>query len=433
MLRPRLMTRCLLALSLSLGSTCALAQTPTGGNAQSSGYAVPIGGALKYDNDVVWSRLVQLAGGKGARFVVFATAASNPTRSAELTIAALQKHGAVAEHIAVAPRLKDVDLKKAVEDPALIAKVRAARGVYFTGGAQERITDTLQPGGKPTALLQAVWDVYRSGGVVAGSSAGAAIMSTTMFRDAQDVLNVMKHGMREGKEIDRGLGFVGDALFVDQHFLKRGRFGRMLPLMQAKGYTWGIGVDEDSAAIIRGSQIEVIGAKGALLVDLSQATRNAALAEFNIRGARLTYLDRGDRYDIAKREITPSPQKLKDLRIDPNAADFKPYFGTDAYWPDMLGDSIIVNAMGNLLDNKQREAFGLAYSGAPAATDSKPDLGFEFRLYKGADTIGWFTGSFGGEDYTVANMLLDVTPVRMNRPFYTPLAAPAVGTTPVKR
>jgi cyanophycinase len=268
-------------------------------------------------------------------------------------------------------------------------------------------------------VLAAIWEVYRAGGVVAGSSAGAAIMSTTMFRDAQDVLSVMKFGMRDGKEIDRGLGFVGPEVFVDQHFLKRGRIGRMLPLMLHKGYKLGVGVDENTAAIFSRGTVEVIGYKGALVADLTNATIDKALPEFNLRGAKLTYLDHGDRYDLKNRIATPSPEKLRDLKVDPNAADFKPYFTTDAFYADVLGDTTVVNLMANLIDNKQTEVIGLAFG---AATGEKPDLGFEFHFRKGPDSIGYYSGAFGGEDYSVMNIVLDVVPVTLARPLYRPLA-----------
>jgi cyanophycinase len=391
-----------------------------GGSFAVQGIAVPIGGALKYDNDAVWKRLVDLAGGKGAKFAVFATAAGEPDKSAASIIEALARNGAVAEHIRVAPKLKTPDVRDAVSDPLLIAKVKASQGIYFAGGAQARITDALyQADGKRTPMLDAIWEVFNRGGVVAGTSAGAAIMSATMFRDPPEVLDIMKHGLKEGKDIDRGLGFVGPDLFVDQHFLKRGRIGRMLPAMQQKGYKLGLGVDENSAAIIQGDEVEIIGAKGALLADLGEAASDKALTHFNLRNIKLTYLDRGDRYNLKTKVLTPSTQKREGKKLDHTAANFSPYFSNTAFYPDILGDTTIVNAMGNLIDNKEREVIGLAFSAVPQKNDKSPHLGFEFRLRKGAESVGYFTGAFGGEDYTVANIYLDVTPVKMANPLYT--------------
>jgi cyanophycinase len=408
-----------LSLSLLLGAATAPAAAQT---------AIAIGGALKFDNDAVWKRIVDEAGGAGARFAVFSTAAANPERSARQIIEALQRQGAQAEWVPVAPRLKGRELQAELDSPLNLERVRAARGIFFSGGAQELIVDTLQPGGRVTPLLQAIWEVYNKGGVVAGTSAGAAIMSTTMFRDAQDSLHVLKGRLREGQEIDRGLGFVGPDLFIDQHFLKRGRVGRMLPLMQAKGYKLGLGIEENSAAIIRQGRIEVIGAKGALLADLSAARHDPRLPAFNVQGALLSYLDRGDRHDLASGVTTPSPQKAADLAIDPHAPGFKPYLKGQAFYPDMLGDNTIVNAMGQLLDSPLPETLGLAFAGRPGAEDPQPDLGFEFRLYKTAATRGWFSGAFGGEDYTVLRMGLDVRPVTLQRPFYRALLPAAAAT-----
>lgn len=383
------------------------------------GIAVAIGGALKLDNDAVWQRLVELSGGKGARWVVLATAAGNPARSGATLVDVLQRHGALAEALPIAPRLAGSDYRAAARDPALVAKVLAARGVYFSGGAQERITQALlDDKGEPTPVLAAIWQLYRSGGVVAGSSAGAAIMSTHMFRDAQDVLEVLKGGLVEGKQLDRGLGFVGPGIFVDQHFLKRGRFGRMLPLMQAKGYKLGVGVDENTAVVFQGDTLEVVGYKGALIADLSKASSDARVPAFNLRNVRLSYLDRGDRYQIGSRQATASKEKLADLKVDPNAPGFKPYFNRDAYYTDALGDTTVANLMGNLIDNAQREVTALAFGGPGS---DRPELGFEFRFRKGPDSIGYFTGAFGGEDYSVFNIYLDVTPVTMSQPLYRPL------------
>ncbi|MDR7333284.1 cyanophycinase [Roseateles asaccharophilus] len=397
-----------------------------------AGTAIVIGGATKSDNDAVWQRVVDEAGGPGARIAVFATAAANPERSAGLIVASLNRRGANAEAIPVAPRQKDVDWQANLNDPALIAKVAASKGVFFSGGAQEYIVDTLQPGGEPTAMLKAIRQVFDNGGVVAGTSAGAAIMSRIMFRDAPDNMQILKGQWRDKREYDQGLGFVNSGLFVDQHFLKRGRIGRMLPAMRALGYTQGLGIEENSAAVIKDHEVEIIGARGALLVDLSEASSDARLPAFNVRGAVISYLDRGDKHDLKTGVTTPAAHKLRDQKLDPASADYRPFLQFDHYFLDILADNTIVTAMSQLLDGRSPEVRGLAYRVRPRPGDLSPELGFEFRLYKGLGTMGWFSNALGSDDYTVLKVRLDVTPVRMAAPLFTPVqpasesAAPAV-------
>jgi cyanophycinase len=384
------------------------------------GYAVIVGGALKADNDEVWGRMVALAGGKGSRWVVFGTASESPDKAGRRAAELLEKRGAVAEPMPVAPQLKWVDLDKAVRDPQLLDLVRGADGIFFTGGAQERIVDTFKPGGHNTPMLNVIWEVYRRGGVVAGTSAGAAIMSSIMFRDAPSVLAVMKGQLRDGKEIDHGLGFVGPNLFVDQHFLKRGRFGRMIPLMLAKGYKLGLGIDENSAAVVQGDMVEVIGGKGALMIDLNDVKTDPKLDVLNVAGARLTYLDRGDRFDLGLRRMEPSERKQRGQMLDPNAPGYKPEYTTDPFYIDMLGDSTVANAMGFLIDSNRTEVRGMSFDPRVPGGDPLGDLGFSFRLYKGKDSLGWYSDESGGDEYSVANLYLDITPVRISRPLFSP-------------
>jgi cyanophycinase len=388
-----------------------------------AGTAIVIGGATKSDNDAVWQRVVDEAGGPGARIAVFATAAANPERSAGLIVASLNRRGANAEAIPVTPRQKDVDWQAHLNDPALIAKVAASKGVFFSGGAQEYIVDTLQPGGEPTAMLKAIRQVFDNGGVVAGTSAGAAIMSRVMFRDAPDNLQILKGQWRDKREYDQGLGFVMPGLFVDQHFLKRGRIGRMLPAMRALGYPLGLGIEENSAAVIKDHQVEIIGARGAMLVDLRDATSDARLPAFNLQGAVISYLDRGDRHDLQTGITTPAAHKLRDQKLDPAAADYRPVLQHDPYFLDILADNMVVTAMSQLLEARAAEVRGLAYRVKPRPGDLAPELGFEFRLYKGPGTVGWFSNALGGDDYTVLKVRLDVIPVKMASPLFTPLQA----------
>jgi cyanophycinase len=291
--------------------------------------------------------------------------------------------------------------------------------VFFTGGDQARIVDTLRPGGEESPLLVAIRELQQRGGVVAGTSAGAAIMSRTMFRDPASVITLMKGPLRPGQDIDAGLGFAHSDLFVDQHFLARGRIGRMLALMHARGMTLGLGVEEDGAAVLQGDRIEVLGIGGALLVDLTDAASDPKLGAFNVANARLTLLGNGDRYDLRTRTLLPSLAKLEGERIDPRAADFKPYNEDAPFALDVLAGGVVVDRMVRIVDGKATESRGLAFDASPDAAVPR-DLGFEFRFFRRPDTLGWYDPVASADAYTIANIRLDVVPVRVAQPLFVP-------------
>jgi cyanophycinase len=388
------------------------------------GTVIPMGGAVRSDNEAVRQRLVQLAGGAAARFVVIPSASSRPELSGADAVAQLQRRGAKAELLKIAPLWAGETLesaRRAAADPDIVARIRAATGVFFTGGAQERTVDVLNPHGVASPVLQAVRELQRRGGVIAGTSAGAAIMSSTMFRDALNPVQVMKGVMRDGKEIDRGLGFVGDQLFIDQHFIKRGRVGRMLALMLAKGYKVGLGVDENTAAIIHGSEIEIVGSSGALLLDLRQATQEAG--PVNVRNVRISYLDNGDRYDLAKLQGQVLAAKLARGEIKFR----QPGFASDLEnirpaYTDILGENTMLRALTQLVDGPRDHIRGIAFDleqfPDAVVADPAPELGFEFILRRDERTRGWDSAGLDDNDYSIFDARLDVRPVRLKTPFY---------------
>ncbi|SEN66947.1 cyanophycinase [Duganella sp. CF517] len=375
-----------------------------------AGNLVIIGGGLRADNAEVWQRIVQLAGGRGARIGVFGSASINPEKSAQNTVNKLNQYGAQAFFIPLGVTLPNSDYRKAAEDPEVVALIHSATGIYFTGGDQARITKALvRPDGSRTLALEAVWDVYRDGGVVAGSSAGAAIMSTTMFYDAKATLDMLKQGVTDGNEIAPGLGFIGDDVFVDQHLLVRGRFARMIPVMLKKGYQIGLGIDENSAMVVNARRdVEIIGYSGALLLDLSAAITDRGIKGFNISNATISYLDRGDKFNLVTREFTPSADKA-DNKLDPNQPDTR---GT-VFTNDILGNNAVLDLMVNLIDNAQQEAIGIAF-GNPR--DSAPDIGFEFRFSKTINSVGY--SSTEVEAYSVLKLRMDIRPIQLQQPLY---------------
>lgn len=372
------------------------------------GSLVIIGGALRPDNAAVWERIVQLAGGQGARIAVFASASANPERAGAALVERLNKYGANAFFVPVAVRLTGTDYQAAADNPELAMAVRSAGGAYFAGGDQARITRALRrPDGSNTRMLDALWDLYRRGGVIAGTSAGAAIMSSTMFGHPKPVLATLKLGLTDGQEITPGLGFIGDDVFVDQHLLVRGRFARMLPAMLQKGYKLGLGIDENTAMVVGPNrEVEVLGYKGALVVDLSGA--NARQGPFNVSNVRLSYLDNGDRFNIATHSFTPAPDKA-DGRLDPA----RPYYREPLFSADILGNSTVVDLMGKLIDSDQPEAIGLTLDSPHGV---QPDLGFEFRFSRTGESVGYMSATT--EAYSVYNVRLDIRPIVVKRPLY---------------
>lgn len=381
------------------------------------GSLVIMGGAVHPDTEDIWQRIVSLAGGRGASIAVIAAAAASPESSAKRTIETLERYGAKPFFVTAAPRLAGRDVRKDAEDPEIVREVERAGGVFFNGGDQSRITQTLlRSDGQKTALLAAITRLYERGGVIAGTSAGAAIMSRTMFYEPPDVLRVLQEGLVAGKDIAPGLGFLGDGVFVDQHVLARGRFARMLPAMVAAGVTYGVGVDENTALVVTAKrEAEVVGASGVVVIDTSRAARDQSMSRFNIRGARISYLERGDRIDLVSRTITASPFKLGGSVLNHLDSNFRPEFDEARWYSDVLAKNLLVEILCNLVDNKQKDVTGLAL---PSPTHSNQTLGFEFVFRKGADTRGFLRIEKGRAHYSVRDVEVDVSPVQVAMPLY---------------
>lgn len=406
----------LLSLALLVGAPRAGAQGFEVPRVSAEGAVVAMGGAVR-DDSPMWAEVVRLAGGPGARFVLFTMSSSDPDGSAESLARRIRPHGAQVTHVAVGPRFGDV--AAAVRDARWIAAVDGAQGALFAGGDQNLVTRTLAPGGAETPLLEALRRLLERGGVVAGSSAGAAIMSRRMFTGG-DPLAVLQ-GRERDPVVAAGLGFVDAPVLVDQHFVARGRIGRLLPTLLAEGLPFGLGVEEDSGVVLRGRgdalEAEVIGARGVLVADMREARRvGPAAAPWHLQGARLAWLESGDRLHLASGRVTPSPAKAAGRRVAPPPADFRPYWRGPVFFADMLAAGTLVQAMAHLVDSPRSEVRGLAFDALAPGRDERDDLGFEWILSRGADTSAWNVG----DAYTVAGVRLEVRPVRMARPLFTP-------------
>lgn len=269
-----------------------------------------IGGRLEDDNSAVYGEMHRMSGG---RILVFPTASSEPEAVGEESAEAFRAHGFDVE---VAP-LYGPDAAAQAHDPALVAQIERVGHVYFSGGDQSNILRALSPDGAGTPALKALHRMQEAGGLLAGSSAGAAMMSNPMLLGGTSLESVL-YGVTEdpdqpGLLIGRGLGFFGFGM-VDQHFIKRGRLGRLVVAMKSVGQQRGYGIDENTALFVEGAAAKVVGEYGVLSIDLTDAV-------FDDRGNtwqdfRLTYLDHGDSIDLRNGKVYPAEAKRRVRKAD---------------------------------------------------------------------------------------------------------------------
>lgn len=269
-----------------------------------------IGGRLEDDNAAVYDEMRRLSGG---RVVVFATASSVPEEVGPETVAVFSAHG----FDAVLAPVHGPGAAAATQDQAIADLVSDYGSVYFTGGDQALITAALAPQGKDSRVLKAIRKAQRKGAMIAGSSAGAAVMSDVMISGGTS-LEAATYGVvgdpdQPGMLLEPGLGFFPWGM-VDQHFIKRGRFGRLIVAMAASGAKRGFGIDENTALFVEGRIGRVIGEYGAFVFDLEDATidRPGRL----IDNVGFSYADNGDSCDLETGEVYPGPDKRPVTRRD---------------------------------------------------------------------------------------------------------------------
>jgi cyanophycinase len=197
----------------------------------------------------VWKRYIELAGGPDALVVVVPTANDDPVPADPIEARLLRRAGAKNVKVLHTRSRKEADTAE------FVAPLREARGVWFTGGRQWRFVDAYAG----TAAERAFHDVLARGGVIGGSSAGASIQSEYMPRgDPLGNLDIIAEGYERGFSFFKGVA-------VDQHFFVRRRPHDMTELMAAYPQLLGLGIDEGTAVLVRGTVLEVLG-KGRVAV-----------------------------------------------------------------------------------------------------------------------------------------------------------------------
>jgi len=249
------------------------------------------GGEDKEDDCGILKEFIRLAKGARARLIVMTVATDKPDELGGEYIEAFKRLGV--DDV----RVVDVSSREDTKNEKSLELIGEATGIFFTGGDQLHIT-TLLGGTKMHGLLH---EKFEKGVVLGGTSAGAAMMSNSMFISGQRDETPRFGGM----EIGPGMDFITGAV-IDTHFSQRGRIGRLLTAVAHYPQDIGLGIDENTAMIVEGTEFKVIGEGAVTVVDAGDITYTNlptigdgdALALYNVK---LHVLPADHRFDLGNR------------------------------------------------------------------------------------------------------------------------------------
>lgn len=251
-----------------------------------NGSLLIVGGAMQ--SETIINSFIELAGGKDAVIVVIPTASGQENYNENSGFAGrLRKLGAT--NVTV---LHTNDRKIANSD-SFVKPLRNASAVWFGGGRQWRLVDSY----KNTITEKAIKDILNRGGVIGGTSAGATIQGSYLVR-----------GDTKNNQIMMGDHEVGFSYLknvaIDQHVLARNRHFDMFEILKNRPDLLGIGIDENTAIVVKGNQFDVIGESYVVVYDGDFFSREGILLKELPEKSNLFYfLREGDTYDLLNRKV----------------------------------------------------------------------------------------------------------------------------------
>ncbi len=260
-----------------------------------------IGGAEdKLRDRVILTRFVDMAGGADSHIAVISTASSLGDAATEL-YRELFTHMGAGSVSGLRPVTREEANQESVAD-----MIDRATAIFLTGGNQLRLASVVSGTRLGAALLQA----HQLGIPIAGTSAGASAVSTHMVAFGASGASP-KHRMAQ---ISAGLGLL-KGVVVDQHFEQRTRLGRLLSVVAQSPSLIGLGLDEDTAAIVYADgTLEVVGKGSVTIVDGSQVVTDAFQTKGHrpmmVSGAILHSLPSGYWFDLETRRLLPQVEEL---------------------------------------------------------------------------------------------------------------------------
>ena len=386
----------------------------------SGGQLLVVGGALRDSNAAVFDALVTATG--DGRLGIVPAASGRPARNAERFREALVRSGLTAEQITILPlAVRDDPTTETIDESTwatngdlheTAAAIDALSALWFIGGDQARIMQVLTgPDGAFNATHAALIRLLARGGMVGGTSAGAAFQSEVAILGGSSP-GALRHGlgaaytsMRQQEEgplkTGRGAGLFPVGI-IDQHFDRKGRLGRLIVAVMQNEDTsrrWGVGVDEDTALHVdlAAGRATVIGQNSVVLVDGREAQASQAGRAFE--NVRLSVLTPGDQLSLSDLAITVDesvksptvPNPYHEMASPVVNGIFAPYSGR---LEDLLGFRLVDNATRDRLAFRFRHPDGNLH---------------QFTFIQDERTRGyWGTPDGSFDRYTAINVRLDV-------------------------
>lgn len=186
--------------------------------------------------------------------------------------------------------------EQADNDIQKLDSVRRARLIYVVGGNQNRFMDVVYG----TRLYTAMHRAFGDGATIAGTSAGAAIMSEIMITGEEkdkDDKNAFREIRKDNVVTAAGMGFVRDAI-IDQHFIRRSRYNRLLSALADHPSTTVIGIDEATAIIVKGKHVRVAGESQVVVVSNPGRLETFNGEKVAFVNAQLSLYKPGDQFEL---------------------------------------------------------------------------------------------------------------------------------------
>lgn len=302
----RLLFALLLAVAPISFSACATTPSATRGSA---GSLLIVGGGLDDDSRPIYERFVALASAHGPANILIATAATG-----EQEVEVVDKSEALRVW---APGVRVSAIRRETTTEDTVAAIDAATAILFTGGDQKRITARYRPDDGDTPEWLAMERLLARGGVIAGCSAGDAMMGDVMLLGggSDTALGIAPKDAKEGDatelgvRVGPGMRFLPWAL-TDSHFFERDRIGRAVAALEASKTRLALCVGEDGCVEVdlASGEVRGVGVSESLLVDAIHLEREGLVR----KNVLALVIQRGDRVSLRDRLATtpPLPPKL---------------------------------------------------------------------------------------------------------------------------